>query len=157
MAEKLSDYEKILRDLQTRVSEADANLIRNSLDRVIIPTDLNPPLPTNTTFQAAMLDVDDVTTEPASALPADPDAASEASGAESDASGAAGSTGALDKTDEDFTRDGAKATGFMGKNSDVTWMQRLRQENKHPEFGTASRPEHRRASQGPCPCSAATY
>lgn len=34
MAEKVSDYERILRDLQTRVSEDDANLIRNSLDRV---------------------------------------------------------------------------------------------------------------------------
>lgn len=37
MAEKVADYERILRDLQTRVSEDDASLIRNSLDRVRIP------------------------------------------------------------------------------------------------------------------------
>lgn len=61
------------------------------------------------------------------------DVNTEASGAESEASGRAGSTGALDRTDEDFTRDGARATGFMGKNSDVTWMQRVRQENEYGE------------------------
>lgn len=78
-----------------------------------------------------MLDVDDVQAEPAQLPPLENDAASEVSGAESEVSGRVGSTGALDKTDEDFTREGAKATGFMGKNSDVTWMQRLRHENKH--------------------------
>ena len=54
----------------------------------------------------------------------------EESGAESDASAAAGSTGALDRTEEDFTRQGARDTGFIGKNSEVTWLQRLRQENE---------------------------
>lgn len=78
-----------------------------------------------------MLDTEDVQAESAPVQPMENDAASEASGAESEVSGRAGSTGALDKTDEDFTREGAKATGFMGKNSDVTWMQRLRHENKH--------------------------
>lgn len=78
-----------------------------------------------------MLDTDDVQAEPAQLQPLDTDVASEVSGAESEVSGRVGSTGALDKTDEDFTREGAKATGFMGKNSDVTWMQRLRHENKH--------------------------
>ena len=52
------------------------------------------------------------------------------SGAESDVSAGAGSTGALDRTEEDFTRDGARDTGFMGKNSEITWMQRLQVENK---------------------------
>ena len=55
----------------------------------------------------------------------------EESGAESDASAGAGSTGALDRTDEDFTRSKARDTGFMGKNSEITWLQRLRQENEH--------------------------
>lgn len=96
-----------------------------------------------------MLDVDDLPAEAATAPAVDADAASDASGAESEASGAAGSTGALDKTDEDFTREGAKATGFMGKNSDVTWMQRLRHENKQDDFTSASLPQHRRSSQGP--------
>lgn len=60
---------------------------------------------------------------------ADPDAS--ASGAESEVSGRVGSTGALDRTDEDFTREGARATGYMGKNSEVTWIQRLKQENRY--------------------------
>ena len=51
------------------------------------------------------------------------------SGEESEASAGAGSTGALDRTDEDFTRQQARDTGFMGKNSEVTWLQRLRQEH----------------------------
>ena len=52
------------------------------------------------------------------------------SGAESDVSGGAGSTGALDRTEEDFTRDEARSTGFVGKSSEITWLQRLRQRNK---------------------------
>ena len=51
------------------------------------------------------------------------------SGGESEASAGRGSTGALDRTDEDFTRDGAVATGFVGKNSEIAWLQRLQQEN----------------------------
>jgi len=63
---------------------------------------------------------------------------SELSGDEDElASGGAGSTGALDRTEEDFTREGAKATGYIGKNSDITWMQRVRQENKYGE-GTSA-------------------
>ncbi len=56
------------------------------------------------------------------------------SGAESVASAGAGSTGALDWTDEDFTREQASSTGFIGKTSEVTWLQRLRQENKHEDI-----------------------
>ena len=52
------------------------------------------------------------------------------SGAESEVSAGAGSTGALDRTDEDFTREQARTTGYMGKNSEITWLQRLREENQ---------------------------
>lgn len=45
-------------------------------------------------------------------------------------SAGAGSIGSLDRTDEDFTRQGAKATGYMGKNSEVTWLQKLKQDNE---------------------------
>lgn len=43
MQDKVADYEKILRDLQSRVSAADAELIRTTLDRV------RQPLPVLTT------------------------------------------------------------------------------------------------------------
>ena len=76
--------------------------------------------------------------EQESNAPGDGDAASESGGEESVASAGKGSTGALDRTEEDFTRDGARDTGFMGKNSEVTWLQRLRQENA---YGSPDTPE----------------
>lgn len=54
------------------------------------------------------------------------------------ASAGQGSTGALDRTEEDFTREGARQAGFMGKNSEVTWLQRLRQEVEYGSPDTAS-------------------
>lgn len=40
-----------------------------------------------------------------------------------------GSTGSLDHIDEDFNRTAAsQATGFMGKNSELAWMQRLKKQ-----------------------------
>ena len=40
-----------------------------------------------------------------------------------------GSTGSLDHIDEDYNQSvETRATGFMGKNSEVTWMQRLKKE-----------------------------
>lgn len=40
MTEKVADYEKLLKDLMSRVPEADAKLIRSSLDRVRFRPDL---------------------------------------------------------------------------------------------------------------------
>ena len=66
----------------------------------------------------------------------EPDAISDEGGAESEVSATVGSTGALDKTLEDFAaNDKSRGTGFMGKNSEITWLQRLNQENK---FGESS-------------------
>lgn len=66
----------------------------------------------------------------------EPEAISDEGGAESDVSATVGSTGALDKTLEDFAaNDKSRGTGFMGKNSEITWLQRLNQENK---FGESS-------------------
>lgn len=112
MAEKVADYEKLLKDLVTRIGGEDAELIKAMLDKEGGPeTDGS------------------VTREPTSTV--DGETGSVNSADESDASAGAGSTGALDRTEEDFTRSEAKHTGFMGKNSELTWMQRLRQENKY--------------------------
>lgn len=145
MTEKVADYEKLLRDLCVRVGDYDAELIRATLDR-----------------EGGYADPDgSVTQEPTSVAP-DGDTASVNSVDESDASAAEGSTGALDRTEEDFTRGDAKDTGFMGKNSELTWMQRLRQENKYgsppresadPEVRreemNASRPKNSSSSSAP--------
>jgi hypothetical protein len=113
MTDKVADYEKLLRDLCLRVGDDDAELIKATLDR-----------------DSGYADVaGSVTREPPSTV--DEESASVNSADESDASATAGSTGALDRTEEDFTRADAKDTGFVGKNSELTWMQRLRQENKY--------------------------
>jgi hypothetical protein len=113
MAEKVADYEKLLKDLASRVGEDDARLIKAALDK-------------ETAYDLDDASVDN-TTVPSVEVPP----SGEESGAESDASAGAGSTGALDRTDEDFTREDARQTGFMGKNSEITWLQRLKHENNH--------------------------
>ncbi|OAP59171.1 hypothetical protein AYL99_06469 [Fonsecaea erecta] len=115
LREKVADYEKLLRELISRVDEDDAGLIRASLEKE--STYEAEETPTEGTTEAAR--IGDAETE------------EEDSGAESEASAGAGSTGALDRTDEDFTREQARMTGFMGKNSEVTWLQRLREQNKY--------------------------
>lgn len=61
----------------------------------------------------------------------DPEAGSEVSAAESEVSATVGSTGAVDRTLEDFAaNEKSRSTGFMGKHSEITWMQRLKHENK---------------------------
>lgn len=114
MAEKVADYEKLLKDLQSRVGDNDARLIRSTLEK-------------ETSY-----DIDDVNlADNMTIRSVEPVPDGDESGAESDASAGAGSTGALDRTDEDFTRESARDTGFMGKNSEVTWLQRLKHENVH--------------------------
>ena len=49
----------------------------------------------------------------------------------------AGSTESVDIITEDFNRDAAsRAAGYYGKNSEITWMQRLRQETEQREEET---------------------
>jgi Fungal specific transcription factor domain len=64
-----------------------------------------------------------------------------------------GSTGAVDKIEEDFNRsEEARTTGFMGKNSEITWLQKLRQENKFGDLtGADSDLEFRKKTAGASP------
>ncbi|KAJ9609222.1 hypothetical protein H2200_006994 [Cladophialophora chaetospira] len=116
LTEKVADYEKLLKDLLPKVDEADARQIRASLDK-------------ETSYDAEETLTDGTLEGPPASL-SEVYGDGEESGAESEASGGAGSTGALDRTDEDFTREQARHTGFMGKNSEITWLQRLHQQNK---------------------------
>lgn len=72
------------------------------------------------------------------------------SGGESEASAGAGSTGALDRTDEDFTREKVRTTGYMGKNSEVTWLLRLREQNQsgHVTHTIRDNPSSKEAGPG---------
>ena len=50
-----------------------------------------------------------------------------------------GSTGSLDNIDEDYNRSAAaRATGYLGKNSEVVWMQRLSRWADEPSSGGGS-------------------
>ncbi len=52
------------------------------------------------------------------------------------ASARAGSTGSLDCIDEDYNRNpAARATGYQGKNSELTWMQRLKRQTAQNSEG----------------------
>ena len=118
MTEKVADYERLLRDLSIRVSDDDARMIQDAMDKgTSFDGDEGPSLESNSNAIRSIEPIPD----------------GEESGAESDASADAGSTGALDRTEEDFTREQARQTGFMGKNSELTWLQRLKHENEDTE------------------------
>ncbi len=63
---------------------------------------------------------------------------SEAYGAgETQVSARVGSTGSLDHINEDFNQSAAtRATGFMGKNSELTWIQRLKKQTAQSSEGS---------------------
>ncbi|RVX70003.1 hypothetical protein B0A52_06174 [Exophiala mesophila] len=115
MTEKVAEYEKLLNTLMPRVSDADASLIRLALERDALDDEAPSTVDALTESESTALHTLDSGGE---------------SGAESEASAGAGSTGALDRTDEDFTREKVRNTGYMGKNSEVTWLQRLREQNQ---------------------------
>lgn len=67
----------------------------------------------------------------------DGDAEAGESDGESVVSGTCGSIGAVDRVEEDFNRsEKARAAGFIGKNSEITWMQRLKQETQLEDSNT---------------------
>ena len=75
----------------------------------------------------------------------DLESASVESGGESDTAATVGSPGGLDRAEEDFSaNEKTRSTGFIGKNSEITWMQRLRQETKFgsPSPGLPEIPSH---------------
>ena len=54
-------------------------------------------------------------------------------------SAAVGSTGSLDRIDEDFNRtEHARATGYLGKNSEISWLRSLKSQTGDIQFGEAS-------------------
>jgi hypothetical protein len=68
---------------------------------------------------------DDISPSPGSRRGTDVDGVSEPDG-ETRVSARVGSIGSMDVVDEDFNKSAAtRATGFVGKNSEVVWMQRL--------------------------------
>jgi Fungal specific transcription factor domain len=122
--------------LCTRVGEDDANAIKALLEKVL-NTLIFPHFHFLTLHQDVVSSYGELqgTTEASQEV----HGLSEDTGEESETSAGVGSIGAVDRIDEDFNRNqGARTTGFMGKNSEVTWLQKVRQENK---FGSPTGPD----------------
>ncbi|KAL4873410.1 hypothetical protein BDV12DRAFT_159948 [Aspergillus spectabilis] len=109
---KSEDYESLLREISYLVDGRTSERIRYTLDKYSEPG--NEPLS------------DQQSTHSAAAIDEEPDADAES------LPSSIGSLDAIDRVDEDLNRSpNSRATGYMGKNSEVTWLQRLRREAEH--------------------------
>lgn len=155
MAKRLDAYESVLRRLILRVDQNDQRLIRKTLEHVSYRPPIEqeiengahskqePPSEDDETLSRLMMRRATASTSTVSSgvdRGNDPEVDramdAEAEG-EIDSEGGRGSPGlarrgstkSLGHVDEDFNRTAAsRATGFMGKNSELTWMQRLKKE-----------------------------
>ncbi|KAL8724905.1 MAG: hypothetical protein Q9181_006626 [Wetmoreana brouardii] len=114
MAARVTDYEELLLDLSGRVSEADQRLIREALANVrLTPNRDDSATPANSDKKVAS---------------DDPETRGQETGTEHQVN-RVGSTESLDRVHEDFNRSPtSRATGFMGKNSEVAWMEQVRRQ-----------------------------
>ncbi|KAE8150542.1 fungal-specific transcription factor domain-containing protein [Aspergillus avenaceus] len=111
LSTKAQAYEKLLRDLGNVVDGRAAEQIRATLERF------------STSGEGGS-----TASQSSSATPQDKDSLMD----EVSSSSSIGSLDAIDRVEEDVNRNASsRATGHMGKNSEVTWMQRLRKETEH--------------------------
>ncbi|KAL9050637.1 MAG: hypothetical protein Q9206_005003 [Seirophora lacunosa] len=113
MAGRVTMYEELLQELSSNLGEADRRLIQETLERGMSHGwDESSPQSSSQKRRAS------------------DGADSQTFHTEHQATGRAGSTESLDCVTEDFNRsDAARRTGFMGKASEVSWMEKLRREN----------------------------
>ncbi|PWY92612.1 hypothetical protein BO70DRAFT_384095 [Aspergillus heteromorphus CBS 117.55] len=104
---KSADYENILRELSTHVDGRAAERIKSVLEKHSRSTD-----GTSNESQSSSVTPQDEDNEDAVSSPS-----------------SIGSLDAIDRVTEDLNRTpSSRATGYMGKNSEVIWMQRVRME-----------------------------
>ncbi|KAL8770213.1 MAG: hypothetical protein Q9209_004055 [Squamulea sp. 1 TL-2023] len=120
MAAQVSEYEALLQDLGDRVCEADQAKIQRVLDK-------GTPDGYSGHYESS-------TTASSQRVPASDEMVSEESGTERHVPARKGSTESLDCISEDLNRSAAsRATGFMGKNSEVNWLGELKTRTEHPD------------------------
>ncbi|KAL8831420.1 MAG: hypothetical protein Q9170_005301 [Blastenia crenularia] len=109
---KVMDYKELLYDLSDRVDEADQLLIQKLLEKGIQDA--------TTGHEESVNQVD-------GHIDQTPDGVGTSDlFTEHRATGRAGSTDSLDCINEDFNRSAtSRSAGFMGKNSEIAWMERL--------------------------------
>ncbi|CAI7658084.1 unnamed protein product [Penicillium pancosmium] len=118
LSEKTVDYENLLKDLGSLVESKTADRIKSLLDKYgnnnEVESSSNASAPSHSvTPQDENGDADDLSS-PSSI----------------------GSLEAIDRVEEDLNRtEHSRATGFMSKSSEVTWMQRLQREAEHRSKG----------------------
>ncbi|KAJ5584534.1 uncharacterized protein N7459_004334 [Penicillium hispanicum] len=115
LSQRAQEYENMLKDLGSLVEIRTADRIKNLLDK-----------------HGTEVDYSSNNSQSHSATPQDdnPDAD------EISSRSSIGSLEAIDRVEEDLNRnEHSRATGFMGKNSEVTWMQRLQREAEHRSQG----------------------
>lgn len=126
LAVKAREYENILLDIENTVDRRTSERIRGALDKVF-----HCACPTSrrdlTCIQHAP-DSDRLSSEPRSNSTLQDDVTGQHPEDISSPS-SIGSLEAVERVEEDLNRnEDTRATGYMGKNSEVTWMQRLRRE-----------------------------
>ncbi|KAL2854372.1 fungal-specific transcription factor domain-containing protein [Aspergillus pseudoustus] len=126
LSAKSEDYESLLRELSYLVDGRTSERIKNILDKYSDSGD-------------GMFS-DQQSTNSAAASAADEEPENEVESLPS----SIGSLDAIDRVDEDLNRSpNSRATGYMGKNSEVTWLQRLRREAEHRARKLSGASEHR--------------
>ncbi|OOQ91784.1 putative C6 transcription factor [Penicillium brasilianum] len=119
LSEKAQEYENLLKELGHLVESRTADRIRSLLDKHGTEVDYSSNSNSNQSHSVTPQDYppeDDID--------------------EMSSPSSIGSLEAIDRVEEDLNRnEKSRATGFMGKNSEVTWMQRLQREAEHRSRG----------------------
>ena len=138
MTEKVEEYEKLLRHLSQRVDEADKMLIQETLEQVSDAKPIYLQGSCSIQIQESMPDDDEISVTslrmagmskiyPGAFRHGDT-GTHEADG-ETQVSARVGSNKSLDQIHEDYNLSAAtRATGFVGKTSELTWMQKLKRQ-----------------------------
>ncbi|KAL8884785.1 MAG: hypothetical protein Q9215_007235 [Flavoplaca cf. flavocitrina] len=150
MAARVAEYEALLQDLGDRVCEADSTVIRRVLNKEVhSPGD--DPSTAGRSKQRRMAGsagkqdmVDGVGNEDMVDGIGNEDmvdgVGTDDSGTEFQVPGRQGSTESVDCVKEDLNRTPAsRATGFMGKNTDVNWLGKLRERTQHSDYNQDER------------------
>ncbi|RJE23550.1 Transcription factor [Aspergillus sclerotialis] len=104
---KALDFENLLKDIGSLVDSRTSIRIRDVLDKHSVDNEYSSRAKVNSSMIQDDIHMED----------------------EVGSHSSIGSLDAIDRVDEDVNRDEkSRATGYMGKNSEVTWMQRLRRE-----------------------------
>lgn len=138
LSERAQEYENLLRDLGSVVEKNTAERIKSLLDKVCCRVQIQEIVHQSLTLisqYGTEVEYSSNSNQSHSVTPQDDDIpdADEPSSPSS-----IGSLEAIDRVEEDLNRtETSRATGFMGKNSEVTWMQRLQREAEHRSQGLA--------------------